>query len=272
MGPIGPSKVPPEEAQETQVETTRIDPLAFMEDAVARPPGSEPSEGARSPAEMDRDLEPMNFRAAPVRGAVDREAAKRKMKAAEQFLPPEEEESLLDQAVKGDLISRLEERFGMKPEKLYDVTLEAGGQDLEVSMRLPMYDDYIWAVAMIEQNAERGKDLSVLQTESQREQMLQHIASCRCVVKIEGECLWDIFDLREAILRLNPKWDGESMAQVPDVIQGIMGKNLHTLFRERLHADLLFEVNSKVSALLEEHGPGRLKEKDGKTEDPTPAP
>ena len=180
----------------------------------------------------------------------------------------------MEEHVQADLVNRLEQRFGMKPEELHDVTLSAGGEDLVVSLRLPLYDDLIWAVAVITEELEQGQNIGVVQTDVQRERLLQHLSSVRCVVKIEGEWLWEIFNMGPAIKELSPGWSGESMITVPDFFQGTMAKQVWRLFRHRLHPDLLFDLNRKVENLLAERGPAKEKEADEQekeSDDPTDA-
>lgn len=250
---------PPSPQPDQQVETTKIDPRGFLEGAL--PTGIPTARQSR--AETDRELEPIDVRKVPVREAQERQAEKEAQKqAAENFLPPQEEKDVLEETVKGDLISRLEERFGMKPEVLHDVMLEAGGEDLKVSLRLPLYDDFIWAISVIERQVKSGEGLALMETETQREHMLKHLSSCRSLAKIEDEWVWDILGLRGAIMAVTPGWDGESMVRVPDAYQGVMAKQVYELFRQRLHPDLLFDLNRKTEDLLEKHGPAKQNAKD----------
>jgi len=265
---------PPE--QQSQVETTKIDPKEFLDQALS---GTAGGAAPRSAAEGDRELEPFDLRNVPNRDAVAnakaRQEAEKAKDAVETMLPPEAEKSVLEENLKGDTISRLEERFGMKPEVLHEVTIEASGQTLGLSMRLPLYDDFIWAVADVTSKAERGEDLSLLSTEEQRSQMLQHLSSCRCVMKIDGEWIWDVFDYRGAIQQMSPNWDGESYIKIPDAFMGTLARRVYHLFRFRLHPDILFETNNCVTRLLEEFGPSRVNAKDEEkknSKDPTSAP
>jgi len=266
MGPLGMNQ------SDRQVETTKIDPKAFLEQGL-------PGGGPQSEAESTRELEPLDLNAIPVRSAVDaahRKQAEEKAAATlESFLPPEEEKDVLEEAVKDDLISRLEERFGMKPEVLHEVVVEAGGKELRLSMRLPLYDDFIWAVGSVQQSISRGEDLALVESEEQRAQMLQHLSSSRCVMKIEGEWIWDVFDYRSAIQGMVENWDGESYMNVPEAFMGVLARRVYKLFRHRLHPDLLFEMNRRVTELLEEFGPSKANAKDEEnkeSKDPTGAP
>jgi len=149
--------------------------------------------------------------------------------------------------VSDDLLAQLEREFGTHPDVLKDVVLTVkDAKSLEVAIRAPSYDDYIWALAWFEEQGKPGNpDAGLFRTAQQRESLLKHLTACRCVQKIRGQWIWDIFKRQKQIRAVNPHWTGDRMTGVPDFIQGRLTIDVFKLLR-KLHPDLMFNLESQV--------------------------
>lgn len=240
MGSQGrPGFTPPKPGPDAQIEVEKFDPATL-----ARPPRPP---RPNSEQEFMANAEPIDTRR-PLPGAVAAAVAEKKQKeAADQpMAPPEPVVDPLEKMVPDSLISKLEARFGINPESFHEVKISAMGQSLTVTIRLPSYDDYIWSMAVIERKLRNNEDASLLQTEAQRTNMMTHLVNCRSIVKMEGEWLWQVFDREADIRSVLPKWDGKSWEAIPDFVRGTMAVATYELFRKRLHADLLFDLEKAV--------------------------
>jgi hypothetical protein len=265
-----PGFTPPKPAADVHVETEKFDPATL-----AKPPRPRPM----SEADVMANAEPINIKQ-PLPGAMAAAEAAKKKKEAEAeptMLPPEPLVEPLDRLVPDTLIAKLEARFGIRPEEFHETTLEAMGHKLIVTFRAPSYDDYIWSMAVIERKLRSQEDASLLQTEAQRNNMMVHLVNCRVVVKLDGEWLWQVFDREAEIRSVVPNWDGKTWATVPDFVRGTMATTLYELFRKRLHADLLFDLEKAVKEVETARAIGQGKTEEGATaegdenEDPSSA-
>lgn len=273
MGPkVGPAArpgfTPPRPGPAPQVEVEKFDPATLAAQAQARqaPPQPAPSFKSRE-QELMENAERIDLRNVQTKPPPKEEEAP-------PLAPPDPPKDPLETLVSDDLISRLEAQFGVQPEKIHDAKLEARGKSITVSFRLPVYDDYIWAMAVLERKILAQEDTSLLQTEAQRNNMLMHLVACRAVQKIEGQWLWDVFKRTAEIRAVNPAWSGESMEGVPDFVQGTMANAVYDLFRKRLHADLLFDLEKVVreadaAASAQKQQQQEAKEGGEDTSDPT---
>ena len=261
MGNQGrPGFTPPKPQPEAQVEVEKFDPAMLAPQP--RPP--------RPPRATEEDImanaEPINLKA-PLRSATPPP-----QKPAEApMTPPKPQEEPLEKMVPDSLIARLEAKFGIQPETFHEAVLEAMGHKLNVTFRVPSYDDYIWSMAIIERKINAQEDESLLQTTTQRNNMLQHLVDCRAIVKLEGEWLWQVFKREAEIKTILPTWDGK-WDTIPDFIRGTMAVAVYDLFRKRLNADLLFALEAVVKRIEK---PETVKadgeDEDEDTEDPSSA-
>ena len=246
------------------LEVERIDPQAFMAGGMPPPPPNP----ARRP--VTPKLEPMPLPSTapppkmkdPIPKAVEERALPKK--------PPEP----IDQVVSNSVVRRLLKRFGVEQEQLVESELKVYGEKLAVSLRLPTYDDFLWAMAMIERKARAQEDASLLMSEGQRNEMLQAYVACRCVVKLDGENVWDAFEVTNQIKSIVPMWDGVDRTKVPDFFQGTLATAVMSLFRQ-LHPELLFALSTRVKQLDVEQARKRAeasKEVDEVDQDPTSTP
>jgi hypothetical protein len=247
FGKNRPGFTPPRPQPEAQVEVEKFDPATLVRPPV-RPPMSE------------KDLEPLDLKK-----PIPTEAPPPKP-AEPAVAPPEPMPDILEKMVPDSLISKLEARFGIQPEKFHEAVIEAMGQTLDVSFRIPAYDDYIWAMAVVERKLLNQEDASLLQTDAQRTNMMTHLVDCRAIVKIDGQWLWQVFNREAEIRTVVPSWDGQAWDVIPDFIRGTMATAVYELFRKRLHADLLFSLE-KVVKEAEEAASSKEKE----DEDPSSA-
>jgi len=264
MGNQGrPGFTPPKAQPEPQVEVEKFDPATLAPPPRQRPPRT-------TEEDLMANADPINTK------AVFKSAAPPPKPAEAPMAPPEPAKEPLEILVPDSLIAKLEAKFGIKPETFHEATLDALGQKLNITFRLPSYDDYIWSMAVIENKIVKQEDASLLATDSQRNNMLQHLADCRAIVKIEGEWLWQIYKREAEIKTVVPNWDGKWDA-IPDFIRGTMASAVYDLFRKRLHADLLFALEAAVKSVEK---PKDLKDKlekpteddrDEATEDPSSA-
>ena len=240
MGSQGrPGFTPPKPGPDAQIEVEKFDPATL-----ARPPRPP---RPNSEQEIMANAEPIDIRK-PLPGAVAADIQKRETEAKAQpaAAPPDPMGEPLDKMVPDSLIARLEARFGIQPETFYDAELSAMGQKMTVSFRTPGYDDYIWSMAVIERKLLNQEDASLLQTDAQRNNMMEHLVACRAIVRLEGAWLWEVFGREAEIRSVVPGWDGKTWDIIPDFIRGTMAMATYELFRKRLHADLLFELEKAV--------------------------
>ncbi len=226
-----PGFTPPKPGPASQVEVERFDPVSLKPPAAPR---------AGSEADLLANAEPIDHRAPMSSMAPPPKPAETPPE------PPEPMKEPLETLVPDSLIAKLEARFGIHPEEFHEAVLEAKGQKLSVAFRLPVYDDYIWSMAVIERKLLNMEDASLLQTDAQRNNMMTHLVACRATVKIEGEWLWQMLGREAEIRSVVPGWDGKTWDAIPDFIRGTMATALYELFRKRLHADLLFELEKAV--------------------------
>ena len=244
MGPQArPGFKAPTPAPETQVEVEKFDPASLA------PPPRVPTP-RRTEEDLLANAEPIDIRR-PLPGAVAAEIQKQKKEAEPAVAPPEPMGDPLEKMAPDSLIARLEARFGIQPEKFYEAELSAMGQKLGITFRVPAYDDYIWSMAVIERKLLNQEDASLLQTDSQRNNMMEHLVYCRAIVKIDGNWLWQVFQREAEIRSVVPGWDGQTWDAIPDFVRGTMASATYELFRKRLHADLLFELEKAVKKVSE---------------------
>lgn len=261
-GPTRPGFTPPRPGPAQQVEVEKFDPATLAAQAQVRQAPPAPVKSREQ--DLMENAERIDLRNVPTK------AKKLDEDEPPPMAPPDPPKDLMETLVTDDLISRLEAKFGVQPEKYHDADLEARGQTVKVSFRLPVYDDYIWAMAVLERKILAQEDTSLLQTEAQRNNMLMHLVSCRVVHKIEGQWIWDIFKRAAEIKTVNPAWSGTSMEGVPDFVQGTMAMSVYELFRKRLHADLLFDLEKAVREADTAATAQKTQEEGGEdTSDPT---
>ena len=164
-------------------------------------------------------------------------------------LEPEKAPDVLEKALPDDLVTRLSERFKIAKERLVDVSVKAGGQTVVVSVRRSHYDDYMWAVGVVEERIK--SDSGIAASETRRLQYMEHITICRTVVKIEGEYVWDVFRHTEDIKAEAPDWDGVSYTGIPQKYLGVMAEQVYDLFRN-LHYDFLFGLSRLAEEAFDE--------------------
>ena len=212
------------------IEMEKIDPKAFFE--------GEPQAKPKMTPTSEEHLTPMDFSkiVTPTKDVAP----------TPQYLPPTEKDpDPLERGVSASLIERLSARFNLVPEFMVEETLRCGGQEVKVTLRKPMYDDYLWTLGVVEGKMTAGVDLALLSEDRQRQRFVLHLTNCRTVVKIDGCWVWDVFDFAPLIQEAVPSWNGATFSQVPDTIQGYIASSVHELFR-RLHPDMLFQLSAAV--------------------------
>lgn len=268
IGPKGPQRnqIRPPAAKadpEEQVEMTKLDPQELLEAARQAQGGPAPMERT-----SEEHLQPMNFREAPAVKPPQEEQPVPEVKLP----PPKEADDPIDRGLPTPLVERLAARFKLKPEFLVEDVLECGGEKVPVSLRKPVYDDFLWTLGVLEEKIQTNEDTALIQGAAQQARFLQHLTAARTVMKIEGEWVWDAFNYRGLIQAAIPDWDGETFSPIPENFRGALAQSVHTLFRQ-LHPDMLFELDRvtrkhfpAVSAEEDEEEEG-TKEPEG----PTPA-
>ena len=231
---MSPKRTPPPQEEE-QVEMRKIDPKELLSKQVDRknqPVGT-----------TSEHLIPMEFKSAP----TVKEEQQDESQAQPQYLPPPPEEGdPLEKAISNRLIDRLSERFKLAPGKYKEAVLTAGNQEVSVALRRPSYDDVMWTLGILEQKIKSNIDTSLMMGEHQQAKYMQHHIACRTVVKIDGEWVWDIFEMTDSLKQDIPGWDGTTYASIPDSSISAIALGVYNLFRS-LHADLLFELNNAVN-------------------------
>lgn len=164
--------------------------------------------------------------------------------------PKVDKKSYLDEALSDSLISRLVEEYGFEPTILHERQLAIpNGKSLKVHFRSLSWDDYSWALAAVQRLEKEEQKNGVLFSDTQRAQTYQALSACRCVLKLADTWVWDIFELRDEIMKVQPKWTGDSPVGVPDFFIGTMTNKLFDLFRKKLHPDLLFALDDAVRSM-----------------------
>jgi hypothetical protein len=147
--------------------------------------------------------------------------------------------------VPDSLLKRLEQRFSVQT--TFTRTLESARGSLTVECRPRRFDDYLWAIDEV--TRELSGPMAASLGEAARSTLAKHASACRCVLKIDGEWIWDIFEMRQDIRAVQPSWSGESAVGLPDFYASLLARKVSDLFRHRLHPDLLFDL---VNALQQE--------------------
>lgn len=252
---VGAPRAAPASQQKPVVEAERLDPAVF---------GVGPKKKSAE-QELLENAEPIGAPKAPAPEPAPRPvAAAPAPQAAPAPAPKKEEKTLSEELIDDDLLSRLMTEYGIDPVKLHEASLDGEGlkKPLKVHFRTLTWDDYSWAMAHMQKKLSTPDEASFLQTEVQRTQMYQALTSCRCVLKIDGNWVWDIFKLRQLILDANPAWDGESHLGVPDFIVSTIAVKVFDLFRKKLHHDLLFALDDAVRS----QGSGEPETEDNPTQ------
>lgn len=232
------SPVPPQarQAPPQTVETTKLDPAELGLGMVQKSKEQELLENA----------EPI-FSPPPQPSQV-------KKKPAQQ--PPavspirEPEKDALTTLVSTKLVDQLAREYGFDPIGLHAIDLKFKNKVLKVEFRAPTYDDYLWSLALLQRGLET--DDSYLQTDVQRQQFYTSIVSSRCVQKVNGQWLWDLFEIKDQIEAVAPMWRAESFVGVPDFMTGTMAKMTLDLFRTKLHYQFLYDLTDAIQALERE--------------------
>lgn len=217
-----------------QVETERIDPA----DVLAPRPAPQSFSG-----DVMQHAEPINTKVLPGAPLSPEELA-----AAAPVLATEPPVSAIDLLVTDDLIARLEKELGFSNE-LHDLDLKVGTTTVKVSVRKPEYDDYLWTMAVVERKVSTGEDQAILMTDGQREQVMGHMIAARCVVKIHGKNVWDVFKASDEVAEVVPSWAAnQGYGRLPDFMKAKFALSVFELFR-RLHPDLLFALGRELAKL-----------------------
>lgn len=154
--------------------------------------------------------------------------------------PPPAPPDPLERVAPDSLLKRLEQRFSVQ--RTFTKTLKSTLGDLTVVCRLRNFDDYLWAIDEIVR--EQAEPTAAAFGENARSALAKHASACRCVLKIEGEWVWDVFQLRADIQAVQPQWTGETHVGLPEFYVNVLARNVFDLFRHKLHSDLLFDLNS----------------------------
>lgn len=227
VGPKRPQSQPP---QQTRVEAEKLDPAVFF--------------GKRKSPEQEllENAEPI----------VPQPQASRPPPPKTEDLPPEEpeekerEDSLYDKAISDSLLDKIVKQYGLDPVKIYDATLEASevANPLPVSFRALTWNDYNWGIGTMAELL-KSQDFAFVSTDLQRSQLYQALTACRCVLKIDGHWVWDIFKLTEDIKKMNPAWQGDNFG-VPPLVANMLALKVFDLFRNKLHYNLLYALEQVV--------------------------
>lgn len=148
----------------------------------------------------------------------------------------------LERAIPDSLLKRLERRFAIQ--RTFTKTLASSRGDLAVECRPRNFDDYLWAIDEI--SREMAEPTGAALGEAARSTLAKHTSACRCVLKVEGEWTWDVFQLRQEIQAVQPRWTGESAVGLPDFYANVLARRVLDLFRHKLHPDLLFSLESAL--------------------------
>ena len=248
---------PPPAPPPSQVEVGKIDPKEIF-DAQALARGGE---------------EGLLDRAQPIDYQANREKAAARLKAEQEKKVPqappiefaEDPKDVIDTVVTDDLISRLEKEYGLSASKYTEAELPFQGKTMKVTLRAPDYDDWLWMMAFMERKIASGEDQALMSSEGVRKEIAESVIACRCLVRIDGAWLWDLFKVREQIQHVVPDWDGETYEAIPDFMRGALAQTAHQFFRKKLHPDVLFALAQAVKG-LDKSGPD---EEEAEAENPT---
>ncbi len=242
-GPARP-QARPQLPREPDVEIMKVDPKVIFDAASAPPKSPE-----QSFLERAQPVDTKKAKEAKEKAAAE-QAAREEAKLAAQNRAPEVAEAapdVLDTVVTDDLLAKLEEQFGFRPTDYREFAIPFGdGRVLKLTVRNPGYDDWVWMLAAMERKILAGEDVALMSSEASRKKMSTHLVACRCVLKVDGKWLWDLFKVREQILNANPSWNGESHIGVPDFLQGTLAQTLYRFMRERLDPDILFALEGII--------------------------
>lgn len=227
---VGPKR--PQPAQQTRVEAEKLDPSVFF--GSRKSPEQELLENAEP---IVPQTPPPQQAAVPPAEAPRNEPEQRK----------EPEKSIYDRAIGDSLIDKLVKQYGLDPVKIYDASITAtdGAAPLPVSYRTLTWNDYNWGIGTTAELL-KSSDFSFVSTETQRSQLYQALTSCRCLLKIDGNWVWDVFELTDDIKSMNPAWKGDTHIGIPPLVTSMIALKVFDLFRNKLHYNLLYALEQVV--------------------------
>lgn len=196
--------------------------------------------------------------------AAQAQAAQAKTKAPEAATTADATKVLISD----DLIDDLVREYGVDPEDLHEEVItfaqKKQKKEIKVGFRSPMYDDYVWAMAAVSKQIKDGNTAAL--EDATRNQLLSHHVSCRCLLQINGVWIWDRLKVTANIKAVNPNWNGDTSAGIPDFFLNTMASGVFELGR-KIHPDFLFDFDKlvrEVDALEKQEA----KEEDEDAEDP----
>ena len=254
-----PSRKPVQNAEpRSHIEAEKLDPAIF---------------GVANKKSPEQDLldnaEPIDFSPKPTPA---RKPAISPPEPAEEKLsekPKEKELSVYDAMVPDSLLDRLISEYSLNTVRLHEADLEAPGlaKPLFVHVRAMTWDDHNWAIGVMAEKLANHEEASAVSTEGQRLQFYQAAVSCRCLVKIDDQWVWEVFGVTDSIKRLNPNWDGTTHIGIPANIASLIAHNVLDLFRKKLHYNLLYALDEIVKEVSKKEEAGVEEE----PSNPTPA-
>ena len=149
--------------------------------------------------------------------------------------------------ISNSLVNTLLTRFNRLPNAaLTDLVLQ-GDDDasIVVSVRKRDYKDNMWALGLLEQWVEAGKNLDILTSDIPRRTALEHLASVRCILKIDGEWIWEVTGHTSWLKKNNPAFDHD-VKDVPLIILSQVHELIFELL-QTLHPTLLFQLDSAIN-------------------------
>lgn len=161
-------------------------------------------------------------------------------------MPEEPKKSMFEEVVPTSLLDRIVKEYGLNRAVVHEALLDGPGlkSPLLVHFRALSWDDYNWGLGMMSNLI--TQDPQVFSSDAQRTQTYRDLVACRCVLKIDGHWVWDIFKMRQELLALNPAWTTDQQFGIPAHKINEMASQVFSLFREKLHYNLLSALGEAV--------------------------
>ncbi len=228
VGPKKPPQAP--QPQPTRVEASKLDPSVF-------------GFGTKKSPEQE-----LLENAEPITAPAPKQAPPPVQDIPEEPEPPKEKEKTVFEAVvTGSLLDSLIREYGLDQVKTYEANLEASdyGKALPVTFRALNWDDYNWGLGILVDMV-KSPDFLYIKKEEQRNQLYKCITACRCVLKINGFWVWDLFEMTNDIKAMNPSWKGDTHVGIPSVAVSLLALKTFDLFKNKLHYNLLYALEQQI--------------------------
>lgn len=233
-GPKRPGFRPPAAREMPQVEVERVDPQTVLQ--------------PRAPVQdLVDNMEDMDLSKVPLKALAE----KQKQEKEALGPPPELADPVgdpLDVVITDDLVNSIAKKYGVVGDRYFDVEVPVGRMKLPIVVRVPEYEDGMWVLGHLSEKMKNSEDVSLLMTALQREEMTRQLVAARCVRKIDGHYVWDLFKARDAILKVVPTWDGEDYWRIPDFIQGTLAVAVYS-YLIRFDPNLMFALADQVEEI-----------------------